>query len=223
MSLIPVEYHGVHVVGPEQFTCAILRWAEEDRILPVWLSPIEGGQLAAAEEESVAQRPSTHDLLADALGRIDGGVSTIGLTSYHEGVFIATIVAGGEELDARASDALVLAVLLDMPILVDEEILTQASLFIRDDELTDYIDIDVTSLSGRLPVELEEEGVSASGDYDADADFEAMMRSLGVTEEDFDSVLGDADTDAGLDELTDGDAEDLDDDDLGDPYRDDDS
>lgn len=192
MSLIPVEYHGVHVIGPEQFMCAILRWAEEDRILPVWLSPIEGSQLAAVEEESVTQRPTTHELLADALGRLNGGVSSVSLSSYHEGVFIATIVAGGEELDARASDALVLAGLMDVPVMVDEDVLAQASMFIRHDELREYVDIDTSSLTGpAAPVE-DAEGLSASGDDTADADFEAMMRSLGMSEEDFDEgLLGD--------------------------------
>lgn len=197
MSLIPVEYHGVHVIGPEQFMCAILRWAEEDRILPVWLSPIEGSQLAAVEEESVTQRPTTHELLADALRRLDGGVSSISLSSYHEGVFIANIVAGGEELDARASDALVLAGLLDVTVTVDEDVLAQASMFIRHDELKQYVDIDTSSLTGPVaPVE-DPEGVSASGDDTADADFEAMMRSLGMSEEDFDEdLIGEDDEDS---------------------------
>ena len=35
MTLIPVEYHGIHTAGPEQFTCVLLRWAEQHRILPV--------------------------------------------------------------------------------------------------------------------------------------------------------------------------------------------
>ena len=68
----------------------------------------------------------------------------------------------------------------------------------------------------------DEDTVSASGDDDADADFEAMMRSLGMTEEDFEAELG-IDLEENLDDLTDDSGRGLDDDDLGNPYRDDDN
>ena len=45
MSDVTLEFHGIHQVGPEDDVCALLRWPEENRLIPVWISPIEGMQL----------------------------------------------------------------------------------------------------------------------------------------------------------------------------------
>ena len=44
MSDVTLEFHGIHQVGPEDDVCALLRWPEENRLIPVWISPIEGMQ-----------------------------------------------------------------------------------------------------------------------------------------------------------------------------------
>lgn len=179
MSLIPVDHHGVHVLGPEEFFCAILRWPEEGRILPIWMSAIEGGYLAAYELDESPRRPGTHDLLADALSRQEGGVSQIAITSYYEGVFVATITAGGEDMDARASDALILATILDLQVYVDEDVLTQASIWVQDEALEEYLGLsfgdDVTPAADQRRAPGGEGAIS-------DAEFESMMRSLGMTD-----------------------------------------
>lgn len=177
MTLIPVEYHGIHTAGPEQFTCVLLRWAEQNRILPVWISPIAAAELDARDNGFTPRRPGSAELLVDVINRTGGGVSAVNIISHFEGVFIASIVlADGEEIDARPSDALLLARSLEMDIHVEEDVLTQASFFVSDDILEEYFGL-------RFGDEVE--ASSASGDAQADADFEQMMRSLGMSEADF--------------------------------------
>lgn len=184
MTAVPVDFHGVHVLGPERFLCAILRPLGDDKLLPIWLSPLEGAKLAAEEAGESTRRPGTHDLLADVLSRDDSGVSSVELTSYHEGTFIATITSdSGSEFDARASDALILAHMLDIQVYADEDVVSQAAVYVPVDELEEYLGFSFDEDSTKE--------VSASGDADADADFEAMMRSLGVSEDD----LGGTDSD----------------------------
>lgn len=177
MTFIPVEYHGVHTTGPEQFTCVLLRWAEQNRILPVWISPIAAAELDARDNGYTPRRPGSTELLLDVVGRSAGGVSAINIISHFEGVFIASIVlSDGEEIDARPSDALLLARALEMEIGVEEDVLTQVSFFVSDDILEQYFGV-------RFGEAVEPS--SASGDAQADADFEQMMRSLGMSEADF--------------------------------------
>ena len=177
MTLIPVEYHGIHTAGPEQFTCVLLRWAEQNRILPVWISPIAAAELDARDNGFTPRRPGSAELLLDVINRSSGGVSAINIISHFEGVFIASIVlSDGEEIDARPSDALLLARSLEMDIHVEEDVINQASFFVSDDILEEYFGL-------RFGDEVE--ASSASGDAQADADFEQMMRSLGMSEADF--------------------------------------
>lgn len=181
MSLIRVDYHGVHTAGPEQFTCVILRWPAQGRILPIWLSPPAAAELDIRQGGYTPRRPGTVDVLLDLLGRTTGGVAAINIISHFEGVFIASIVlADGEQIDARPSDALLIARALELDIHVEEDVLSQASFFVADDVMEEHFGLRFDSAA---PV--AGEAVSASGDAQADADFEEMMRSLGMSDTDF--------------------------------------
>ncbi|AMO90508.1 bifunctional nuclease family protein [Corynebacterium simulans] len=45
MGKISLEFHGIHVMEPESELCALMRWVEGNRILPVWLSQLEGARV----------------------------------------------------------------------------------------------------------------------------------------------------------------------------------
>ncbi|QGU07324.1 hypothetical protein COCCU_06950 [Corynebacterium occultum] len=181
MTLITVEYHGVHSAGPEEFSCVLLRWAEQNRILPIWISQVAAAELEARDAGFSPRRPSTVELLSDTLTRLTPGVSAINITSAFEGTFIGSIIfTDGEELDARASDAIALSRLLELDIHVDEDVLTQNSFFASDEDLTQYFGVD---FGGEFEDEKEvAEAISASGDAQADADFSQLMESLGFSE-----------------------------------------
>lgn len=182
MTLIPVEFHGIHTTGPEQFTCVILRWAEQNRVLPIWLSPLAAAELDIREGGYTPRRPGTVDLLLDLINRTTGGVTAVNIISHFEGVFIASIVlSDGEQLDARPSDALLVARALELPIHVEEDVLTHTSIFVSDDVMEESFGLRFDS----APSSNVGEEISASGDAKADADFEEMMRSLGMSESDF--------------------------------------
>lgn len=177
-NFIELKFRGVRVIGPESFFCAVMVWEDSSLILPIWLSPIDGAELGerALEEDSGRRRPTTHDVLADVLSRFDGGVDTLVLTSYFEGIFIGEIrTTNGEAIDARASDILILSQILEVPVLIDEEIATQIALRIPDDELDEYLDL----ILGQ-----DDNGEPASG---IDEEFQEMLRDLGVQSDEDDS------------------------------------
>jgi bifunctional DNase/RNase len=77
-------------------------------------------------------RPLTHDLMADLIRVMGARVERIAITSRRDNTYYATIslaVDGHhEEVDARPSDALALAVRTDAPILVDEVVFDEEGL-----------------------------------------------------------------------------------------------
>ena len=52
------------------------------------------------------------------------------INSYRDGVFFASILINGKEIDARPSDAIAMALRFDAPIYIDSEIFAEQSEFI---------------------------------------------------------------------------------------------
>ncbi|MCG7441880.1 bifunctional nuclease family protein [Corynebacterium sp. ACRPQ] len=188
MSDVSLEFHGIHQVGPEDDVCALLRWPEENRLIPVWISPIEGMQLAAVLDGHQPNRPTSHDLICEVLEGT-GGVEAIEIANYHQGTFMVDIKApNGEVYDSRLSDALAVSAYFNVPISAEAELLAQVSVYASDADVKEYFDLEISTPGAGDDVQTRENkdsSTSASGNAQADADFEAMMRSLGMEEKDF--------------------------------------
>lgn len=192
MSTVPVSLCGVFPVGPENFLCAVLLWEERRRFLPIWLSPVGGAQLLGRIGEWEPTRPDTHNLLVDIIEQSTSGVAAIELTGYYNGVYLAQVtMEDGAEIDCRPTDALALTLMLDRPIEVEEDVLNHASLWLSADDAAAYFDIEFDDdVAGDAGSPDADRGNSASGDIQADLDFENFMRELGVDEKDL--GIGDA-------------------------------
>ena len=188
MSDVSLEFHGIHQVGPEDDVCALLRWPEENRLIPVWISPIEGMQLAAVLDGHQPNRPTSHDLICEVLEGT-GGVDAIEIANYHQGTFMVDIKApNGEVYDSRLSDALAVSEYFNVPISAEADLLAQVSVYASDADVKEYFDLEISTSGTGDDVQTRENNdssTSASGNAQADADFEAMMRSLGMDEKDF--------------------------------------
>lgn len=188
MSDVSLEFHGIHQVGPEDDVCALLRWPEENRLIPVWISPIEGMQLAAVLDGHQPNRPTSHDLICEVLEGT-GGVEAIEIANYHQGTFMVDIKApNGEVYDSRLSDALAVSAYFNVPISAEADLLAQVSVYASDADVKEYFDLEISTPGAGDDVQTRENNdssTSASGNAQADADFEAMMRSLGMEEKDF--------------------------------------
>ncbi|MDU2586595.1 MULTISPECIES: bifunctional nuclease family protein [Corynebacterium] len=188
MSDVSLEFHGIHQVGPEDDVCALLRWPEEERLIPVWISPIEGMQLAAVLDGHQPNRPTSHDLICEVLEGT-GGVEAIEIANYHQGTFMVDIKApNGEVYDSRLIDALAVSEYFNVPISAEADLLAQVSVYASDADVKEYFDLEISTpgAGDNLPTsENSKSSTSASGNAQADADFEAMMRSLGMEEKDF--------------------------------------
>lgn len=110
----------------------LLKEADGDRLLPIWIGAAEGNSLALRLTGETTPRPVTSDVMVELLRVTGARVERVAVTSLREKTFYAVIAiaANGriDELDARPSDALNLAVRVGAPIFVDDGVLEQGAM-----------------------------------------------------------------------------------------------
>ena len=136
--MIRVNVDSIRVSLLTQHRVVVLREADSKRYLPIWISPFEADAIAMAIQGHEPQRPLTHDLLKSTIIEMGGVVSYIFVNDIHDNTFFARIVIERNgrtvEVDARPSDAIALAVRVDVPIYVDPNVLDQAGVFFDEEE-----------------------------------------------------------------------------------------
>lgn len=118
----------------------ILREKDSDRYLPIWIGPMEADAIAVRLQDVAVARPMTHDLLKNTIEQLGGRVVRIVVNDLMNDTFFARIVLDvhGEtmEIDARPSDAIALAVRVEVPIFVEDSVLDRAGVVLDEDEET---------------------------------------------------------------------------------------
>ncbi len=101
------------------------------RLLPIWIGHPEATAILLALEGAEPPRPLSHDLMKSLLESLDAYVERVEITSVDSGTFYATIIVRAEErsiaVDARPSDSIALAIRMNAPIFVAEDVLDSAS------------------------------------------------------------------------------------------------
>jgi len=111
----------------------LLRDQEELNFLPIWIGVFEAASIAMVLQGVNPPRPLTHDLLASMIESLGGKVERMLITDIKEGTFFAAIeyqTKDGKKqtMDARPSDAIALALRVEAPIFVSEQVMMQAKL-----------------------------------------------------------------------------------------------
>ena len=105
----------------------VLKDVNSDTLLPIWVGMYEANAIAMEIEKVSTPRPMTHDLIKNVLAGLDAHVHKIVVTELKDDTFFAVIWMEREgrivSVDSRPSDALALALRVDCPIYVDEEVL----------------------------------------------------------------------------------------------------
>ncbi len=139
--MIELSLVGVRVELPSNQPIVLLKEAEGDRYLPIWIGAVEATAIAFALQGIETPRPMTHDLMKDLLAEVNVNVERILISELVDQTFFATIrmTSNGQvaEVSSRPSDAIALAVRLATPIFAAEEVLEQAGIELRDDEETE--------------------------------------------------------------------------------------
>ncbi|NNE45148.1 MAG: bifunctional nuclease family protein [Rhodothermales bacterium] len=110
----------------------VLGEIEGNRRLPIIIGAFEAQAIALELEKIQPPRPMTHDLLRDLFESVGAQVLDVVIDELREGTFFAKVryIHEGEEdqLDARPSDAVALAVRVDAPIYVAPSVLEEAGI-----------------------------------------------------------------------------------------------
>jgi bifunctional DNase/RNase len=92
----------------------------------------EANAIALEIEKVTTPRPMTHDLIKNLLMGLGGGVRKVVVSELKEDTFYALIWVEQEgemiAVDSRPSDALALALRLDCPIFVDDDVLKSSKI-----------------------------------------------------------------------------------------------
>ena len=129
---------GVRVELPTNQPIVLLKEVDGDRYLPIWIGAVEATAIAFAQQQIVTARPMTHDLLKDVLDALGATLTAVHITDLQDGVFYANLIFdGGVEVSARPSDAIALAMRMDVTIFADESVLAEAGIPIADEQETE--------------------------------------------------------------------------------------
>ncbi|HKU20071.1 MAG TPA: bifunctional nuclease family protein [Terriglobales bacterium] len=110
----------------------ILKDVAGDSVLPIWVGIYEANAIALEIEKVTTPRPMTHDLLKNVLTGLDTLVHKVVVTELREDTFFAVIWLERDgriiSVDSRPSDALALALRVDCPIFVEDDVLKSSKL-----------------------------------------------------------------------------------------------
>ncbi len=129
---VEMKIRGLMMDPVTNMPIVILKDAGSDTVLPIWVGMFEANAIALEIEKVTTPRPMTHDLLKNLLIGLEATVQKIVVTELREDTFFAVIWLdrSGETIsvDSRPSDALALALRMDCPIYVEEEVLKTSKL-----------------------------------------------------------------------------------------------
>jgi bifunctional DNase/RNase len=128
--MIEVTVESIRVSLINQQRLVVLREDGTQRYLPIWIGPFEAEAITMGLQGTDAGRPLTHDLLRNVLDELGAQAQHIHINALQDDTFFARVVLSmngdSVEIDSRPSDAIALAVRLDVPIFVADDVMDQA-------------------------------------------------------------------------------------------------
>jgi len=119
-----MEVMGVQADPQSGAPMVFLRGKQDKRELAMFIGPFEAQAIALPLQGIRPPRPYTHDLMLDALHRLNAKVKHVVITGLRENTYFANVVLDiqGQELslDSRPSDAIALALRENVPIVAAE-------------------------------------------------------------------------------------------------------
>jgi bifunctional DNase/RNase len=135
--LIEMSVEGIRVSLMNYQRVVILKEKDSDRYLPIWIGPAEADAITVRLQDVSVARPLTHDLLRDVMEKLGAHVDYVVVNDLADDTFYARIIVSvnGErmEIDSRPSDAIALAVRVQVPIYAEDSVLERAGVALDKD------------------------------------------------------------------------------------------
>ena len=131
MPEVEMKIRGLMMDPVTNMPIVILKDAGSDTVLPIWVGIYEANAIALEIEKVATPRPMTHDLIKNVLTGLETQVHKVVVTELREDTFYAVIwlERSGQvvSIDSRPSDALALALRMDCPIFVEDQVLKNSN------------------------------------------------------------------------------------------------
>ncbi len=129
-TLYEMEVMGVAADPASGTPVVYLRGLQVKRELSMFIGPFEAQGIILPLQRIRPPRPYTHDLMLEAIHRLQGKVKRVIITEMRDNTYFANLIldAQGKEvtLDSRPSDAIALALRENAPILAAERAFVRA-------------------------------------------------------------------------------------------------
>ena len=148
-NMVEVVIDSIRVSLMSQQRVVILREVNSDRYLPIMVGIYEAEHLTLALQDVEVSRPLTYDLFVNILDSLNAQVVHVEVISLRDETYFGNIVISINgtlhNIDSRPSDAMNLAVRLQVPIFVSERVLDEAGLIPEEDLAETGLDEEVDS------------------------------------------------------------------------------
>ena len=128
---LEVKIRGLMMDPVSNMPVVVLKEAQGTGILPIWVGVYEANAIALEIEKVQMARPMTHDLLKNVLTGLNVHVQKVVVSDLKDDTFYALIWMERDghtmSMDSRPSDALALALRLDCPIFVEDQVLKNSN------------------------------------------------------------------------------------------------
>jgi len=129
---VEMKIRGLMMDPVTNMPIVVLKDTQGTAILPIWVGIYEANAIALEIEKVQTPRPMTHDLLKNMLMGLSVRVRKVVVNELKDDTFYALIWVERDGLvmsiDSRPSDALALALRVDCPIFVEEEVLKNSKI-----------------------------------------------------------------------------------------------
>jgi bifunctional DNase/RNase len=138
----------------------LLKTVDDERFLPIWIGHPEAAAILMKLQGASPPRPMTHDLVTDIISELHGEVVRVTVTELRENTYYAriTIVQNGREVevDSRPSDAIALAVRCEAQIFAADEVVDESGIEFQAEDEEQPGFVTASSLADLDPAEFRE-------------------------------------------------------------------
>lgn len=139
IAVLKAELDDLAVSGDGSIILALIK-TEKGDLVPIAIDAAQAQTIAMGQSGEQFDRPLTHDLILSIVEMLNANIVRVEITELRDEVFYAKLVIENRgiefDIDTRPSDALALAVRIDAPLFVAEQVVEQNG-------FTDDFDLDL--------------------------------------------------------------------------------
>ncbi|MFH1854591.1 MAG: bifunctional nuclease family protein [Candidatus Omnitrophota bacterium] len=131
MAMVEMELNKIRIDENRGEQVIVLKEKDGNRFLPIVIGIMEVTAIKMKISGVTPPRPMTHDLLYAIMNQVGARLDKVIITKLENNTFFAKLIlqVNGrlEEIDARPSDSIALAIRADAPIFAEEQVIDSVS------------------------------------------------------------------------------------------------